>query len=71
MKISKRGQITIPKRMRDRYGLHQGIEVEIIPTAEGLLIRKIPDGLHPVERIYGIVQGKENTDDYIEKIRER
>lgn len=71
MKISKRGQITIPKRMRDRYGMHRGIEVEMIPTAEGLLIRKVPDSLHPVDRVYGILQGKENTDDYIETIRGR
>lgn len=71
MRISKRGQITIPKRLRDRYGMHQGIEVDIIPTAEGLLIRKVPDGLQPVDRICGILHSEENTDDYIETIRGR
>ena len=69
MRISKRGQITIPKRLRDRYGLHQGIEVGIIPTKEGLLIRIVAEDQHPVERVYGILCGEENTDDYIEEIR--
>ncbi|MCY3773339.1 MAG: AbrB/MazE/SpoVT family DNA-binding domain-containing protein [Gemmatimonadetes bacterium] len=71
MRISKRGQITIPKRLRDRYGLHQGIEVEIIPTKEGLLVRKAAKDRHPVERICGILRSRENTDDYIETIRGR
>ena len=71
MRISQRGQITISKPMRDRYGLHQGIEIEIIPTAEGLLIRKVPHGPHPVDRICGILHSEENTDDYIETIRGR
>ena len=71
MKISKRGQITIPKRMRDRYGLHRGIEVEIIPTEDGLLIRKVPDSLHPVERVYGLLCMQGNVDEYIEEIRGR
>ena len=71
MRISKRGQITIPKRLRDRYGLHHGIEVEIIPTEEGLLTRRPVKSKHPVERVYGILCGEENTDDYIETIRGR
>ena len=38
MRISERGQITIPKRLRDRLGLHRDVEVEITPTTGGLLI---------------------------------
>ena len=42
MRISKRGQITIPKRLRDQFGLNQDAEVEITPTARGLLIQNRP-----------------------------
>ena len=40
MRISQRGQITIPKRLRDRFGMNHNVEVEIVPTETGLLIRK-------------------------------
>ena len=35
MKISERGQITIPKHLRDRYGMTHNVEVEIHPDREG------------------------------------
>ena len=47
MRISKRGQITIPKRLRDQFGLNQDAEVEITPTAQGLLIQKQTAGAAP------------------------
>ena len=76
MRISKRGQITIPKHLRDQYGMTPGTEVEITPTEKGLLIQKRIPGEHPVDRISGIldkdVLGKGvSVDDYIEEIRGR
>ena len=71
MKISKRGQVTIPKRLRDRFGMHRDVEVEITATEQGLLIRKRATARHPVERVYGILDSGENTDEYIEEIRGR
>jgi len=40
MKISERGQITIPKTLRDRFGLQMNVEVEFIPTEDGVLMQK-------------------------------
>ena len=71
MKISERGQITIPKRLRDRFGMHHDVEVEITPTEQGLLIQKRATAQHPVERIYGILDIGSDTDGYIEEIRGR
>ena len=76
MRISERGQITIPKALRDRFGLHHNVEVEISPTDHGLLIRKRTTAEHPVDRVYGIL-GRDalgegvSIDDYIEEIRGR
>ena len=54
MRISEQGQITIPKHLRDRFGMNPNVEVEIAPTEQGLLIRKQAAGKHPVERVaYG------------------
>ena len=74
MRISKRGQITIPKPLRDRFGMHENVEVEVSPTREGLLIRKRTTTQHPVDRVYGIL-GKDalgervGVDEYVEEIR--
>lgn len=76
MKISERGQITIPKHLRERFGMNHNIEVEISPTEQGLLIRKRTMAEHPVDRVYGIL-GRDalgegvSVDDYIEEIRGR
>ena len=71
MKISERGQLTIPKRLRERFGLHQDVEVEITPTEHGLLIQKRSAAKHPVETISGILNGEIDVDRYVEDIRGR
>lgn len=70
MRISEQGQVTIPKHLRDLFGMTANVEVEISPTEKGLLIRKRPAGKHPVERDYGILNGG-NTDDYLDGVRGR
>ena len=76
MRISERGQITIPKHLRDRFGMNHNVEVEITPTEQGLLIQKRTAAEHPVERVYGILGSGGlgdgvSVDDYIEEIRGR
>ena len=72
MRISERGQITIPKDLRDRFGLTHNVEVEVVPTERGLLIQKRAAAKHPVERVYGILGGRGgDIDAYIEEIRGR
>ena len=69
MRISKRGQITIPKDLRDRFGMHPDAEVEITATEGGLLIRKRVKGQHPVDAVYGILGKGGSTDEYMSEIR--
>lgn len=72
--MSVDGQITIPKRLREYCGLEPDVELELILTDEGILIRKRSSELHPVDAIYGIANGwatKEygSTDEYMSDIR--
>ena len=71
MRISERGQITIPKHLRDRFGLNPDVEVEITATDRGLLIHKRAASQHPVDQVYGILTNENGlcTDDYIDEIR--
>ncbi|MDE0223033.1 MAG: AbrB/MazE/SpoVT family DNA-binding domain-containing protein [Spirochaetaceae bacterium] len=71
MRISERGQITIPKHLRDRFGLSPDVEIEITPTDRGLLIHKRITAEHPVDRVYAVLGKTGSTDNYIEEIRGR
>lgn len=72
MRISERGQITIPKPLRERFGMNHNVEVEVSPTEQGLLIRKRAADAHPVDRVAGILDGTDfDIDEYLEEIRGR
>ena len=71
MKVSERGQVTIPKALREQFGLHKDVEVELVPAKEGVLIQKRSRLGHPVDRVYGILNRPSDTDRYIEEIRGR
>ena len=71
MKIGERGQITIPKELREKYGFLPSIEIEFVPEKGGVKIQKKAKHTSPVKEIYGILGKKERTDDYIEEIRGR
>jgi AbrB family looped-hinge helix DNA binding protein len=71
MKIGERGQVTIPKDVREKYGLLPNIEVEFVPEESGVLLRKRSHRASPVEKVYGILNKKSKTDDIIEALRGR
>ena len=70
MKIGERGQVTIPKQLREKYGLMPHIEVEFTADKSGVLICKKTDR-SPVDDVYGILNQKANSDSYLEEIRGR
>ena len=50
MGVNAKGQITIPRPLREQYGLHAGDEVEFIPRGDGIFMRKRVESDHPVDR---------------------
>ena len=71
MKVSERGQVTIPKTLRDEFGMNHNVEVEFVPTEEGLLLKKCISTSHPLERVFGMFESIGSTDEFIEAIRGR
>jgi len=71
MKVSERGQVTIPAKLRKRYGLLANVEVECEPADGGVLIRKRTAGRHPVDDLVGVLHAAGSTDEYLEEIRGR
>ena len=43
MRITAKGQVTIPGDLRRRFGLTPGTEVEIVPGDDGALVRPVSE----------------------------
>ena len=41
--VGERGQVTIPRELRDQYGIEGGDEIDFIDTANGIWIRPPSD----------------------------
>ena len=39
--VTSKGQITIPSRLRDQFGLEKGTKLMVVPTDYGLVLKKI------------------------------
>ncbi|HEU5251463.1 MAG TPA: AbrB/MazE/SpoVT family DNA-binding domain-containing protein [Thermoanaerobaculia bacterium] len=75
--ISAKGQITVPKGVRDRYALEPGTEVEFEMREDGALLRKRRSPRHPIWDAIGSLKGlwrwprgvAHNVDAYIDYVR--
>ena len=68
--ISTKGQVTVPKAVRDKLGLRPGVLVEFELTPDGVLLRKgHRGGVRAVDRVLGILKRKAPTDSLIEAMR--
>src|SRR2546427_12405757 len=43
--MTSKGQVTIPKDLRDRFGLKEGEEVLMVPANEGILLKHRMDSM--------------------------
>ena len=45
IKIGRRGQITIPREIRRRFGLHEGDNLALIPEGDRVILRPVTQTL--------------------------
>jgi AbrB family looped-hinge helix DNA binding protein len=53
VKVGMRGQVVIPKKLREKHGIQEGIIIEINETSEGLLLKPF----NPVAELKGLGKG--------------
>jgi AbrB family looped-hinge helix DNA binding protein len=76
MKIGERGQVTIPKDIRDRFGLGPDTDVEFHVENGSIVLRKAPKRLE-IERWRGRCRasfaglGYVSVDEFMEDVRGR
>ena len=72
MRISSRGKITIPQRIRRRFGLQPFTEVEFVEDGERLILQKRAPKVYPIDRSIGVLTGRtRSTDRIIKELRGR
>jgi AbrB family looped-hinge helix DNA binding protein len=73
LRITERGQITIPKNLRDKYGITPATDLEFMESDKGLLLVKAR-AVNPLERFRGLARLTpgipKRTDKFINAIRE-
>lgn len=67
-KVSEKGQITVPKALRDRLGIRPGDELDLTDDGGRLLAVKAVDS-DPVASVYGILGTGLDTDRIVEELR--
>ena len=73
MRITERGQVTIPKNLRNKYGISTATELDFLEKKDGIMLVKART-ISPLERFRGIAKKNRDipntTDEFLKAIRE-
>lgn len=74
MRLTSKGQLTIPAEMRERHGLHPGDEIEVVEVGDTLQIRRLDDtptrGQRATRRLRGTATTAMTTDEIMRLLRD-
>jgi AbrB family looped-hinge helix DNA binding protein len=66
--VSEKGQITIPKPLRERLGIRAGQVLDFREKEGALVLRKMKEE-DPIRKVYGVLKTKRRTDQIIDALR--
>jgi AbrB family looped-hinge helix DNA binding protein len=66
--VSEKGQITVPKALREQLGIRPGDQLDLIEE-HGRLVAKKAIVNDPVAAAYGILDARESTDERLRALR--
>jgi AbrB family looped-hinge helix DNA binding protein len=77
MRVTSKGQVTIPKHLRQRTGIRPGAEVDFSERDGEVVVKKAAKSRRPaaddfeayLDRVTGIVDLGMTTDDFMELLR--
>jgi AbrB family looped-hinge helix DNA binding protein len=74
VKLNSKGQVTIPAQLRERHGLHEGDEIDVVEDGDTLRIVRVAGsqsrGQRLVHRMRGRASTSMTTDQLLELLRD-
>jgi AbrB family looped-hinge helix DNA binding protein len=67
-KVAERGQVTIPKLIRDRLGIRPGTVLEFCEKSGKMIVSKMEE-MDVVDKVYGTLGRGRRSDDIIRELR--
>ena len=64
-KVTSKGQIVIPKKIREKYGIHPSTSIRWIEKKEGILM--VPDVEDPIIAARGMLKGSGLLKSYLKE----
>lgn len=61
MRMNSKGQVTIPALLRERHGLHEGDELDVVEDADTLRIVRVQGSTTRGQRLVGRMRGRATT----------
>ena len=71
MKLTVKGQVTIPRLIRERYGLRPGSEVRFVEKDRRIVLEKAEGGEDVWEKYRGFLKLRMRTDEVFRFLRDR
>lgn len=68
--VGERGQVTIPRSIRERYGLRKGTKLDFTITENGITIKRRSADQDPVWKVFGRLNRGVNTDEFVKDLRD-
>ena len=69
MRVTEKGQVTIPRRIRERLGVHPGTEVRFREWNHAIILEKMGGTKTPFQELYGLLGAPQKTDPLIRQLR--
>lgn len=64
-KLTKKGQVTIPAKLRRRYGMQSGSTISFKESNDGIIVRPLPDIADSAGRLSRYARADDVLDDLI------
>lgn len=68
MKVTSKGQVTIPKRVRDQLGIRTGTVLEVQVEGDSIRLCKVASR-EALEEWRGVLNLEEPVDDFVARLR--
>lgn len=61
VRLNSKGQVTIPAHLRERHGLHEGDELDVVDDGDTLRITRVKGSTSHGERLVRRIRGRATT----------